>query len=413
MDQRVVSQKYSVQKRKKHSNTCQPVVDAINNVSNEIKDKPGGNNSLLTTSVAPFDPLVDVGRNNSLLTTSVAPFNPLAEIEKDEQVPSVFLPGGFQIIKKLIRPTSSESVLHKVSTDANANTNAAANTNVNTSEEIIKKLPLIKLKTLNNKIYRLSCLDQCCYTLTNTTYIYSFYNDLDSKKMIYLTGASGGGAGGIGNIKGMYFISGGGGGAGCAISNYPLYLEPSCILTVKIGKGGNAKLMEHGNRTYIQITDIEGVIYKSTILEGGKNGLPSYQMVKSQNTNASTSKNCHVIINDRICLGGLGGKIQLTCANNGNSGDPGILGLPSQNVSTGGCGGNSFFDQGGNGGGNLVAPGGFGGNKGPCKFNILGSNGFWGSGGGGSCPLSNFDRPQLSGNGGDGFVKLDFCCKII
>jgi hypothetical protein len=117
-------------------------------------------------------------------------------------------------------------------------------------------------------------------------------------------------------------------------------------------------------------------------------------------TNAKPSRNCETEV-DR----GKGGTIDMMCINNGTDGEDGQITFPSQLMANAGNGGSTSFNKGGEGGTNYFANGGNGGDR----SNMIGSNGMVGSGGGGSVARLNLDFTQrTSGDGGDGFILIEY-----
>lgn len=196
--------------------------------------------------------------------------------------------------------------------------------------------------------------------------------------IIYITAVAAGGAGGVGIIKNMYYYSGGGGGAGSAIIKKPIQVILGTVLRIYVGKGGSGEI--NGENTIIEILYPNGKTTKLT-LHGGTNGV--------------------------ITKGGIGGinECGITFLN-GSNGDDGNVTIPSCIAVCGGNGGNSMIYSGGKGGGNYFNNGGKGGSN---SENIIGENGDFGSGGGGSVPRFVLDSgTQLSGNGGDGMVIIEW-----
>lgn len=245
-------------------------------------------------------------------------------------------------------------------------------------------------------------------TISNTNAIYTIVNDLDINCMLYITMTSGGGAGGIGKIMGNLFISGSGGGGGSSILNKPLHIAPNQYLCIKLGKGGSAKNNQNGENSYLKLNDENNDILYELVMEGGKNGNPSICDIDSLHINYEQDIN-----------GGLGGNNNLSCGSgskinnylSGQNGCSGQIGIPSQLVAIGGTGGSSHLEKGGNGGGSFLCSGGYGGNSGNTP-NIIGQNGRYGSGGGGSVPLSNHNIDKLSGDGGNSIAFIQICKNI-
>ena len=260
----------------------------------------------------------------------------------------------------------------------------------------MSKKTLLQLRP-KAKTISFSCAESCCYTLVQPDIVYTFINNLEETRMAYITMSAGGGAGGVGCISGIYFISGGGGGAGSTVQQKPVLIRPGQQLYIKLGRGGVSKENRNGERSYLRLVELDRVVYELS-LEGGKNGHPLLCELDR-----------HVMIDGTN--GGMGGQSRLKECLSGCNGKKGLVGIPSQMVCLGGTGGGNIFEQGGDGGANLVCEGGCGGNNG--GIDIIGADGMYGSGGGGSCPLSNHQIPQLSGNGGNGFASLQICCEII
>jgi len=218
---------------------------------------------------------------------------------------------------------------------------------------------------------------------TDVTKINVFVVEHDIE-FLYLTMVAGGGAGGIGFVDGIFYYSGGGGGGGSCIINKPISVTKGTILHIKVGSGGDSKSGRHGSDSYVEIlytTHKKEIILTS----GGANGHPTKDM-------------------DHDVSGGCGGHSHL-CMFDGCNGHPGETSIPSHGCSKGGCGGTSIFYKGGNGGGNYFGTGG----KGGTIDRIVGENGKYGSGGGGSCPKLIIDPTErLSGNGGDGVVIIEW-----
>lgn len=219
---------------------------------------------------------------------------------------------------------------------------------------------------------------------TDTTNIKS-YKIEENICMILVTMVAGGGAGGIGFIKDMFYYSGGGGGAGSCCIKKPIHVVIGTILNIKVGKGGNLNTNMNGEDSYIEFIHPSGK--KTTLVTvGGNNGYSSLLMELNVD-------------------GGKGGKSDLCGVFDGCDGSNGTISIPSAFSAVGGNGGSSIFYKGGNGGGNYFNNGGLGGDI----INIIGQDGQFGSGGGGSAPKSNIDITQkLSGNGGDGMVIIEW-----
>lgn len=202
--------------------------------------------------------------------------------------------------------------------------------------------------------------------------------------IIYITAVGGGGSGGIGKVSenGTTYYSGGGGGSGACIIKRPYSVVAGAIISVTIGHGGDAKMDKHGQDTVITITS--GGKTETIIVCGGSNGNP----------------NC---VNGDDCVnGGIGGKSDVPLFS-GSNGQDGLISIPSMPSVIGGNGGGSIFYSGGQGGSNYFGNGGNGGNS----SNLSGSDGRFGSGGGGSIPIFNPDANKLCGCGGSGLCIID------
>jgi hypothetical protein len=252
---------------------------------------------------------------------------------------------------------------------------------INEINNITEEINDFKMPLLNTGTEHDNC--ECCkmiYTDTTQIHKYVIKNDI---KFIYLTMVGGGGAGGIGFIQNMYYYSGGGGGSGACVINKPICVEIGTIIKIKVGKGSDARFDLCGENTYVEI--LYPNLTKITVCaSGGRNGRPSS-------------------IEDPNVDGGCGGKSYL-CMLKGCRGKDGTISLPSYTSANGGDGGSSIFYKGGDGGCSYFSDGGLGGTV----TNLLGENGKFGSGGGGSCPKSNIDRTnRISGLGGDGVVIIE------
>lgn len=247
---------------------------------------------------------------------------------------------------------------------------------------------LIKINNCNcNNNCNSNCVNICncdckkkIYTDTTQSHTLVINNDI---KFIYLTMVGGGGAGGVGFVKNIYYYSGGGGGSGACVINKPISVTIGTIITITVGKGSDARYDLKGGDTFIEILYPD--LRKEVILvNGGKNGNPLIECNQS-------------------VKGGEGGSNYL-CIFKGCNGHDGLISLPSYACANGGNGGSSCFYKGGNGGSSYFNSGGNGG----CIVNLLGENGVFGSGGGGSCPKSKINLEcRISGCGGDGIVIIE------
>lgn len=199
-----------------------------------------------------------------------------------------------------------------------------------------------------------------------------------SKLFITLVGA--GGAGGLGYISNNYYYSGGGGGSGAYARRIPIDVVPGHIVHINIGKGGDLSKNLDGEESYIEIVNNGGHVMKKISVNGGKNGHPRSQ-------------------DDTSIEGGDPGVNIGAIYRNGDKGNSGSITLPSQSNVFGGNGADSGFANGGLGGGHLIDN----------NIEFIGMDGSFGSGGGGSAPRTNIDLTQkLSGNGGDGYIMIEF-----
>jgi hypothetical protein len=212
--------------------------------------------------------------------------------------------------------------------------------------------------------------------------------------LIFVTMAAGGGAGGIGYVKGNKYISGGGGSAGNCIIKKPIKVKKGYVIKIKVGKGGNSKKNRHGEPSYIKVYN-KCCLIECIQICGGRNGYPKLKCIEDPEK-------------ELYPCGGKTKKILYNCCCfQGADGERGHMALPSQICICAGNGGSNVFCDGGKGGSNMFSLGG----KGGCysKNKMLGSNGHFGSGGGGSCPRIKLDYcNNLSGNGGNGFVLIEW-----
>ena len=286
----------------------------------------------------------------------------------------------------------------------------------------IEKLSQAVNNNANNANNCINC-NRLFYTCPNKIHKLVIDKDIN---LIFITIIGAGGAGGMGCVKDMYYYSGGGGGAGSCYIKKPVEVRNGTILNIKVGKGGTIKDNLDGEDSYVEVNNLytDNAI---VVAQGGKNGCLSY-------TNAlccmdGTCENIHIV------CGGSGGKNNtcVTCFD-GCDGDPGQISVPSQFAANGGNGGTSHFYNGGNGGGNYFNSGGIGGNYLNLNNNVIitnpndpvypvnpvypinvddiivGKDGKYGSGGGGSAPRLNIDiNAKLSGDGGNGFVMIEWC----
>ncbi len=254
-----------------------------------------------------------------------------------------------------------------------------------------------------NSITKTSKETVCVTNITQLTYtecgvVHEYTIDIDTNIM-FVVMVGGGGAGGVGCVNGFYYYGGGGGGAGACVFKKPIRICKGCIVQVSIGEGGCSIKGTDGGNTYIKIIYPNGESCVH-IVSGGKNGYPY-----KNPTEIDVS-------------GGEGGTSDISKCLAGEDGLPGQIALPSYSSANGGNGGNSCFCKGGDGGSNILSIGGAGG-----KYDVgdlIGKDGEYGSGGGGSAPrILTGKEEKLSGNGGSGLViieigmpekKSDCCC---
>lgn len=188
-----------------------------------------------------------------------------------------------------------------------------------------------------------------------------FFNVPGTSKQIFISMVAGGGRGGDGTIHDGLFVSGGGGGAGGACSRIPFYNEGSVAFDCRVGKGGTIDRKDGCDTSVdIYVNDLYTTTYS---VKGGKH---------------ANGKNR-----------GQGGKGYYTF--NGLDGIDGTISL-SSHIPVAGDGGSSIHFNGGNG----------------MTYTMIDNkttNGNWGSGGGGGLPGAN---PSIVGNGGDGFIVIEY-----
>lgn len=226
--------------------------------------------------------------------------------------------------------------------------------------------------------------DDCCrivYTDVTTTHQFIVEEDIS---LLFITMVGGGGAGGVGCVDGFYYYSGGGGGSGSPLIKKPINVCMGSTINIIVGRG--AKYPEEEGQASCIIVETMGKDTITIKADGGKSGHPHYNMItKSVN-------------------GGAGG-VGINCILHGCPGEDGAISNPSQIPANGGNGASSFFCIGGRGGSSYFNIGGEGGDE----DNIIGQNGNFGSGGGGSAPHLILDiTQQLSGNGGDGIIIIEW-----
>lgn len=237
--------------------------------------------------------------------------------------------------------------------------------------------------------------------IDNPDQVYEF--QINCVNVCFLTMVAGGGAGGIGFIKDIKYYSGSGGGSGACIIKRPIKIKKCSILRVKVGKGGTL-MTNNGEDSEVEIINC-GTISECIKVFGGCNGSPSYEEVEYYRT--------HDIPSDKVFFGGCSGKHDQCDTFSGRKGADGNISYMSQLLLSGGCGCSNIFMSGGKGGSSIFMVGGSGG---LCKSitnydkNLLiGCDGKFGSGGGGSCArLKPNYSEKLSGNGGNGFILIEW-----
>lgn len=248
----------------------------------------------------------------------------------------------------------------------------------------INKIPCKINEIINMDTCSHTCEHQCgkkMFTDTNKEHKFVIEHDIE---FICLTMVAGGGAGGVGFVKDMFFYSGGGGGSGACLINCPIPVKKGTIIKIQVGKGGNLNTKRNGQNTIVEIINPD-LKMQCIQTNGGENGCPSIECEKDVSGG----------------IGGISGVSVLSGANGQN----GMISMPSARTAIAGNGGNSVFFNGGNGGGNMFGIGGTGGTI----DELIGQDGKFGSGGGGSCPRNIIDTTQkISGNGGDGLVIIEW-----
>lgn len=199
-----------------------------------------------------------------------------------------------------------------------------------------------------------------------------------SKIFVTLIGA--GGAGGLGYISNNYYYSGGGGGSGAYARRIPVEVHDGYVVFIVVGKGGNLSERRDGDETYVQVLDRNGNPIRKISASGAGNGHPH-------------------TLDDTLVDGGNAAMDNGAYFRDGLPGNNGHVSLPSQANIVGGNGADSGYAKGGIGGGTQTND----------EIQFIGGDGSFGSGGGGSSPKPNIDlNEKLSGNGGDGFVMIEF-----
>lgn len=221
---------------------------------------------------------------------------------------------------------------------------------------------------------------------------------------IFITMVGGGGAGGVGHVVGSYYYSGGGGGGSACIVNKPVKVGCGYILNIYVGVGGSQNPFQEATTSTIEIVSP----YGDTVCVSAAAGSNAYPtMCCEQNVcggdggSSGTETTEFNNINNNII-----NNTNLINVANGNNGQNGVTSIPSQMSAYGGKGGSTMLYTGGAGGGTYFASGGTGGNS----VVLIGQDGQYGSGGGGSAPKSTVNKTEkVSGNGGDGVIIVQFC----
>jgi hypothetical protein len=238
--------------------------------------------------------------------------------------------------------------------------------------------------------------DNCCTTRQVYTDIETEHHYIVNKDIsyIFLTMVGGGGCGGIGYVDNFYYYSGSGGGSGACIFKKPISVCIGTVIKITVGKGGNSLTNNNGTQSSVKIIYPNGKCEVSCV-DGGFNGNPSIMDFECNK------------LNDNV-KGGKGGQHHDCCLAflDGCSGEDGEVALPSFATAQPGNGGSSAFANGGKGGSNILSEGGSGG----IYTDLVGKDGKFGSGGGGSCPRilkPEHFKDKLSGNGGNGLVIIE------
>jgi hypothetical protein len=276
---------------------------------------------------------------------------------------------------------------------------------------VIKELNnLYNITSENINMIKKCCDDKCDKNnLTNIyddpTKVYTITYTNKNPKTILITAVGGGGAGGVGNIVGQYYYSGGGGGAGACIIQHPVKLIKDTIITINVGQGGCSKSGAIATDSYIEIKYPNGD-KEIIIASHGECGKSTCDKIIKMNKMYNGSTNITMEILNEYIQPGSGGISKIQKILDGQDGMPGNISIPSFISLIGGAGGNSVLYVGGTGGSNLMSSGGLGGTK----ETLIGYDGSYGSGGGGSLPISFLSthdtNEKYSGNGGNGIVII-------
>lgn len=238
-----------------------------------------------------------------------------------------------------------------------------------------------QLRTEIKEMTTINNVNEDCICRTGQTFTDPDEQDeitITESGIIYITMIGGGGSGGMGYISGMTYYAGGGGGSGSYIIKFPVEVEPTWVIRITVGMGGILSVCADGQPSIVEILE-DGVVIRTIMVMGGMAGNPKLESETAIN-------------------GGNGGDSTLVSTYNGNPGEDGMLGLPSVVNVYGGNGGNSPFGQGGTGGGKTTG-----------EFEFTGSHGTFGAGGGGGIPIIDpIEGQELGGNGGTGFVLIEY-----
>jgi hypothetical protein len=209
---------------------------------------------------------------------------------------------------------------------------------------------------------------------------------------VVMTG--GGGAGGIGTYdpnRNMCLAYGGGGCAGETICRM-INVKGGEEWTMTVGTGGIGSEDIDGSETKI-VSMYDGEKKFELVANGGVNGNPKMEVIETI-INSNPDDNVD-LTQDGITDGGRmdGCDCDPKCNSMCGNGEDGGIGLPSI-VASAGDGGSTLFTGIGGSAGNSDDP--------------IGTDGVLGSGGGGSIPfITDMNSDQLSGNGGDGFIRIN------
>jgi hypothetical protein len=222
---------------------------------------------------------------------------------------------------------------------------------------------------------------------------YTMYIRFKQNLTISYTIVGGGGAGGIGFAIKHYYIYGGGGAAGDGVTGIRNVCENE-IWKIIIGKGGDSKCGTNGKPTILENNGSKYCDKLKISVNGGKNGSPSSDVIHIV-TSMGDEELCEYFesynANKLVC----GGE---------NSLDD-ILNEQTKSGNSGGVGTISVTSSPGDGGYTSLT--GFHGKSG-CTNNLIGCDGKFGSGGGGSSSVNfSSDSTKYSANGGNGYLLIN------